>query len=111
MGREGEVWEGREAFLVNSGNTLRPAHVPVADRGVIERRASGFLREEEITSSLQHGWHDIIMCLYQIGLSCSPASAGVSVMNAAGLEGQLASNQKSKFFYSVLCSGLYSKRI
>ena len=26
------MWEGREAFLVNSGNTLRPAHIPVADR-------------------------------------------------------------------------------
>ena len=90
------MWEGREAFLVDSGNTLRPAHLPIADRGGIERRASGFLREEEITSSLQRGWHDIIMCLYQIGLSCSPASAGIAVMNAAGLEGQLASNQKVK---------------
>ena len=90
------MWEGREAFLVNSGNTLRPAHLPIADRGGIERRASGFLREEEITSSLQRGWHDIIMCLYQIGLSCSPASAGIAVMNAAGLEGPLASNQKVK---------------
>lgn len=88
------MWEGREAFLVNSGNSLRPAHITVADRGMIERRAPGFLREEEITSLLQHGWHDIIMCLHQIGLSCSPASAGAALMNAAGLEGQLASNQK-----------------
>ena len=85
--------KGGRRFLSTVEITLRPAHILAADRGVIER-APGFLREKEITSLLQHGWHDIIMCLYQIGLSCSPASAGVAVMNAAGLEGQLAINQK-----------------
>lgn len=85
-----------EAFLVNSWSTLGTTHIPVADRGAdrknkelqgpLKKKRNLIIMSVNVLEILQHR-PCYITQLYYIKLSYSSASAGIPIINAAGLEG------------------------